>query len=294
MTRKILVPMNVHNAFHECDEAHASIPSHANAVVSPFLQPLISELSKKRPAWTYVFDGYGVLNDNGQYEYNHFTIMVEGEKTGRVWRETHWRTRQHSFAFDNKRLRAARQRGQHTETKHLKKAVKLILENMHGTTPHEFMAAARGSALPSLQGRFGDYFRDFSAAKNALVPDLINYALDNPEAIKSAIPKRASDVDHLILSRAQLDVASKVEAKVANQHFSLLVERGDKVYTERADIPGCFVATPAGDMPEDLKQAFGVLKLAPNNTLVPDLGYRASDDVFIVFNKEKSNAEGTA
>ena len=280
--RKVKVKMDIHNAFVVCDEEHVGYPKYTNPSVTLTLRPLFTALSTKRPTWEFhAHDQYGA--STGMYK--RFSIMDGDEMLGTVWVETHWRTAESKIAFDCLRLRKKRERGQHTETKDVKKATKLILENMYGQTPAEFMGAARVEGVHSLTRNLeGNRYR-YDASLRALGNVLERLVLDHPGFVKDFDPASADKVDTLLTQRSDKAMADKLSAKVDNKGFTIIVERSGKFFTERQDEEGKFTVYTVEELPDRFKQAVGILKLAEKDTLVPDLGYRAESGAYMVFDE---------
>jgi hypothetical protein len=87
--------------------------------------------------------------------------MDSQQEIGEVWASRNWRTGEYRYAFDNHRLRAKRSRGSCTETKDMKKALKLILENMYARTLSELMDTTRKSATSKTNTAIYAIQRDF-------------------------------------------------------------------------------------------------------------------------------------
>lgn len=276
--RKILVPLDVHNAFKECYETQSATIQK----VHPFLAPLLTQLSKKRPRWTFV-------SHSVQFgEAYNFKIIEDGEELGSVWVETHWRTSERKFAFDNPRLRAKRERGRHTETKDIKKAAKLIIENMYATTPSEFVAKARNTAAGAFQNHLYGFHRRHSGVVLRINETLHRFAADCPDVIKEYDPASANAVDEFIAARADAGMANTLHGIHVNGDTTLLTQRGDKFYVEKTSNPGVFAAHSLDELDDYYRQVVGALKLAPNHTLIPDLGFRVDENTFIAFPEAKT------
>lgn len=282
--RKVRIPMDVHNAFRECREVDQTSIRNTNARVDEFLVPLLTALSKKRPRWSFVATNSGNFNHalNACF-YDNFTIMESDERLGQVWVETSWRNRDKKYAFDNARLRASRQRGNHTETKDVKKATKIILENVYALTGQEIMSSARSASKSQLQTHLYTYHHKYGATKQALAPVLENLALDKPDVVKAFAPQVSDKIDTLLAQHVDVRMALRIQATMEDQKTTLLVERGGKVYAEPAKTPGQFTVLDINDLADHYKQVVGVLKLAPVGTLLPDLGFRAAEDTFVAF-----------
>jgi hypothetical protein len=282
--RTILVKMDVHNAYRKCKEDEQHSPRNINPAVLPYLVPLFAELTKKRPTWTFVTDAYGdYISSRDCYEFNRFTIMDGDEPLGTVWGTKNWRTGENRFAFDSPRLRVSRSRGNCSETKDLKKAVKVITANMYTRTLPEILNEARKTAVDKLSSKSYDVQRRYRYATERLTEAMVAFAMDNWEAFKASVPDRKNDLDALVECRTNAEAMQVVERRKL-QH-ALVVERSGKFHVEYASDPtGTSHTYTLLNLPSALREAVGVLKLVEDNTLVEDIGLRANASTFIAFN----------
>lgn len=284
--RKVLVKTNLHNVFYECREDEQDNSTNKNLEVIAHMQPLLRELSKKQPTWAFVCTSKTIMDHaNLRYGCTTFDVMCDGEKLGRLWSERHWRTGERKFAYDNKRMSAQRQRGRHTETKNLKKAVKDILTNMYPTTVQEYVHGARSVVSGKFSNTVFSLRKDRDNAVGKLQDTLVAFALDNPDTIKQYAPSAAEWVDNLFVTRDAYGPAEAASKAHQNGNSWVVACRGDTYYVSMDKSGGEIETYTIMTLPDRIKQAVGVLKIAPDGTFVPGLGYRAYENTYLVFDE---------
>jgi hypothetical protein len=287
--RKVLIPMDVHNAFRECDEDRQGDAPNINPKVDPFLHPLLTKLSKKRPTWTFVFSHSPNIDSNGTgYVHSPFTIMDGDEALGRVGKD--WRYRRGSKVYTYEiycdRLKAKLRRHSTAITSDTNKAVNLILGNMYRVTTGEFIQKVSDDAYQNLRNKLYGYERKYTNTSYSVYHQAMSFLVSNSDMFKAQYPSLASKVDDLIEASRNKDIASKLRGFIDNDEITLFAERDGKIYTFRKDAKNYDNGLYIDELSSRYKQAIGMLKLVENDTLIPYVGYRADDNVFIVFGEK--------
>ncbi len=285
----ILLPMNMHNVFRECDYDLRDAPRHANAKVHPFMTPLITELAKKRPLWTFVSRKHTNTNHpnhpNG-YCYAHFEVRVGDEVIGEIDRDVNWRDHAESYEFDCRQLRAKRQRGGSTKTKDLKKATKLITENFHplsyGEHAHKAEQLTKQAAYRAQSSR--KYA--FSQLEAKARPYVMEFLRKHWSEFIGSVLDSTLQAELLGL------LATYDEARAADEINGAINTKG--TYVKLVD--GKYVVKRIGSdevhaytnetLPNDLRGNMGALKLVNEHLLIPDIGVRGDDDTFYLLPME--------
>lgn len=282
----ILLPMNMHNVFRECDYDLRDNPRHANAVVHEFMVPLINELSLKRPMWTFVSRSSSVLSDNSVWHYARFQVRVGDEIIGEIDMDNNWRDGSKSYEFDCRQLRAKRTRGSSTKTKDLKKATKLITENFrelsYGEHAHKAEQLTKQAAYRVQSSR--KYA--FSQLEAKARPEVMGF-----------LRKHWSEfVGSILDSKLQSELAGMLdaydEARAADAINAAIGTKGTFIKL----VDGKYVATRYGDnevhvytnetLPSDLRGNMGALKLVNKDMVIPDIGVRGDEDSFYLLPME--------
>jgi len=285
--RKILVKMDTHNVFKECEEGEEGNLRNSDARVHDFLMPLFDELAKKRPTWTYVAKGWGDLSNSGTfYYYGRFTIMDGGQEIGEVWASKNWRTGENKYAFNNHRLQTTRRRGNCAETKDLKKAVKLILANMYALTTAELMDTTRSKATNKARNTIYNIQRDFRNQRDKLLPNMEAFILDNWEAFEKHNTYSLTDKQRFKEGYASAAKATEAEQLLVNNKYALVVDVGDQIHVEHSAQQGAIHSYTLDGLPLHIKQGVAILKLCDVDTLLDGVGVRTGDTTYIVFDGE--------
>lgn len=281
----ILLPMNMHNVFRECDYDARENPRHVNAVVHEFMVPLINELSLKRPMWTFVSRSSSVSSDSA-WRYARFDVRVGDETIGEIEMDVNWRDGTKSFEFDCRQLRAKRQRGGSTRTKDLKKATKLITENFH----------------PLSYGEHANKAEQLTKQAAYRVQSSRKYAFSQLEAkarteVMGFLRKHWGEfIGSVLDNKLQSELAGMLdaydEAKAADEIHTTIGTKGTFIKL----VDGKYVVKRIGSdevhiytnetLPNDLRGNMGALKLVNKDMLIPDIGVRGDEDSFYLLPME--------
>lgn len=281
----ILLPMNMHNVFRECDYEARENPRHANAVVHEFMVPLINELTRRRPTWTFVSRSSSVKADT-VFHYARFQVRVGDETIGEIDMDVSWRDGTKSYEFDCRQLRAKRQRGGSTRTKDLKKATKLITESFH---PLSYVEHAHKAEQLTKQAAY----RVQSSRKYAFT-QLEGKARTE---VMGFLRKHWSEfIGSVLDSTVQAELAGLLdaydEARAADAIHTAIGTKGTFIKL----VDGKYVVKRMGSdevhaytnetLPNDLRGGMGALKLVNENMLIPDIGVRGDEDTFYLLPME--------
>lgn len=283
--RKVHINMGVYNVFRECNEGEEGRLCNTDPRVHDTLKPLFTELSKKKPAWKYVCEGWGDMDPCGSYYlYKRFTIIEGDEELGEVWASKNWRTGEYRYAFDCHRLRASRNRGNCTETKDLKRAVKLITSNMYARTLPELMGAERRDADNKARNAIYAIQRDYRHMRDRLMPDIMAFVTSNYDEFMRTGSGKPHDKEDLLERYRRSQMADAAEADVGKNKV-LVVERNGQFHVEYDDgEAGTFHSHTLDKLPPRLKEAIALLKLYEKDKLLDGVGIRTNDKTFYIFN----------
>lgn len=282
---KVFLPMDLPNVFRECDHETRDSPRHANAKVHPFMVPLITELAKKRPLWTFVSrrtNSTSHPNDPHAHFYSLFEVRVGDEVIGEIDRDVNWRDHAESYEFDCRQLRAVRSRGSSTKTKNLKKAVKLINENFHPLSYGEHVSKAHQTINSLLYRQQSSRKYAFSQAEAKARPYVMGFLMQNWDKFVTTVTDPAVRPEVLELQERY------TEAKVADtMHDSAgkvgahVVLLDNKYVVQRAGSNDLQVYA-ADTLPDDLRGPIGMLKLAGEGAVIEDIGARGEGGALFV------------
>lgn len=284
---KTLVKMDQYNAFRRCGVEEEHLLRNAEARVHKFMVPLLQALSKQRPAWQFVSDRFGDLSPDGtHYTYSRFTIMQDGEELGWVTRASSWRSGDDKYEFDGPRLRKKRNRGNSTQTKDLKKAVKAILADVYALTLSERVAAARKDCHATIDKLVWPIQRDFRGTRDTLGMSMAEFVLQHWDAFMQVpLPTKAHELarDNLRARYERNQAAEVVEHAKRNQLGAVVIEHGTSVHVEYDKSEGTFHQYALETLPDSLKLGVAMLKLVEPETMVDNIGVRVDAKTYYVF-----------
>ena len=288
-TKTIKVPMDVHNTFRECDYELRDHERNANAKVHPFMAPLIAELSRKQPTWTFVTPierNYRERSADGLvYFYARFAVCVDDEEIGWIDYETNWRDSSKSYEFNSRQLNRKRSRGNSTKTKDLKKAAKIITASFSEMSHSEHIYAAASAVRTTtaqLKSRRHYHYNGLESGSRAEVTQFLRANWAN--FLASVPAGRREELSTLLEKYDELDGTINISAKMS-KHGAFVKLLGDKYIVQ--DAGGDDVHVFKNDtLPNALRGSIGALKLVNVDTLIPDIGVRSADNSFFVLPME--------
>lgn len=272
---QVLIPMEMPGTFRECDHNERDYDRNTKAKVHPFMVPLITELSKKRPLWTFVSHKRGTHShpsDPNAYFVCHFDVRVGDETIGQINRDVPWRDPTGSYEFDSRQLRAKRTRGTSNKTKDLKKAVKLIIENFHELSYTEHLAHGQQAVTNLLYKHLSNRKYAFSQAEIKARKYTMAFLANHWDEFLATAP--STEVCELLERYHEAQAAeamnATVSAGVTGAHVVLL---GDKYIAKRAGSDSMNLYT-SESLPDDLRTPVAALKLAGEGAVIEDIGVR--------------------
>lgn len=288
MTGKTTTPLGPHNTFRECDTREATLARNTQAVVHPFMVPLLDELAKKRPHWRYVFRyNHCTGTTAGSYSYPRFDIEDGGEVLGSVNIDTHWRTNEHSYELHNPRLRSKRERGSCAKTKHCKKAVKLILENYYKKSLSELLADSCREMATAVSRQHQSSAWEFNRIMDAARDDIAAFFINHPEVttqISFSDPKTKERFDKLPKATAAKDAAKELYDMSHANTGIYAVLRGEEVVLAKSHTD--YSVHLIDKLEPKIAAAVGILKLVDHDQPIPGVGMRISPTQFFINPKD--------
>jgi hypothetical protein len=271
--------MDMHNVFRECPYENREYMRNTNARVESFMRPLIDELARKRPTWTFVSTNHSTNSDGDiYYYYTKFSVRVGDEEIGWIDKDRSWRDGSQYYEYDCRALRKARERGHCNRTKDLKKAAKVITGSFCELSYGEHMVATqsaiRSTAHRIMSGRKYDYGQSETKARSSIMAFL--------RANWDAFLTTVSDPE-LAMLLDKYDTARDAEAVATNiaKHGAYVKLMDGKYVVNRVGGDDVHVYT-SDNLPDDLRGPIGALKMVNDNTLIPEIGVRSEDGILYV------------
>ena len=279
---KIKLPMPTYNCFAECDVEQADNPRYKNAHVDSRMEPLLAELGRKRPQWHFITYRQGTLDGSGTYaDHTCFRIEEDGEMLGELWIDRNWRTGESSFCMHNDRLRRQRERSGPTKTIHLKKAIKLVLDNYVASTITEIASRAMATVRGAVTSEVSNAAYAFRDCMDSIRPALAEYLVNRPE-VMAQVRQLCTKPEKLDKMPEAYEHKKAVDAMQLGDGVTIITARGKYIATNDG---GDLQEYTSDTLPDNVRQGVGMLKLVGPKTLVPGVGMRVDENIFFIANQ---------
>lgn len=237
----------------------------------------VTALATSRPDWWFINYGYYGTN---------CTIWYDGEEIGELDYDDH----SENFGLSCPAIRAAFQRKNWMHTKDPKKFLKAVIKNVK-PTPLEQQWSQRASGgvsalnTISASGRSGAWYNMVSNQN-----DLLAFVALHAEQFKSVSPTFKAD-DFLRNIEVWSD-AQRVQKSINDKNAVIVIKLGGGRYSicragsDTEEDGGEWKPYTDSDLPSNILEPLGIMKLMDKGKLLADYGYRFDDDTFILIPKE--------
>jgi len=227
----------------------------------------LTALSKARPQWVFTMSGYSGSNTEVWYDREMIgEINYKGDNT---------------FSYTSRSIRNSRKRGNYAFTKDPKKALKAVLENFVPTPTEVRRRERTQQALSDLSQRSG-------ASTNLTR----NWIYGQHDALAEFAYTHYDFVSQHI--KLPVDFREKYETRntwhaVAGdpKRHLYIINQQDGNY-DLCNPDGVWETFRGDELPDDIAEALGVLKLMDNGSVLANYGYRYDADTFIIVPKGDS------
>jgi hypothetical protein len=252
----------------------------------PFMHPFIEALAVKHPEWKFVGTDYRTTILEGTstiaYMYRRFEVYAGKEPLGSLWQDYSYGRRKEMYVIKNHRTEEALIRANSIKTSDLKKAVKLVDKMFYTLTSKELVEQKIKEAYSAVKDLISTKMNKARSAERAVRGHIFTYIREHLDSVLLNIPDQ-SDRDRL-QEFFTLDSEARILHGVIDVMQSFkghrIIQRGDVYYSAVSE--GVKELTN-DDLTEPMKHKLGILKLVENGQAVEDVGFRHSDDTFILF-----------
>lgn len=255
----------------------------------PFMHPLIETLAVKHPEWKFVGTDYRTTIVEGTstiaYLFRRFEVHAGRELLGYLWHDYSYGRRKDMYVIKNHRTEEALIRANAIKTSDVKKAVKLVEKMFYTLTSKELVEQKIKEAYKAVDELISTKRTNARYAERAVHGHVMKYIRAHLDAVMLNI----SDTS----DRAKLQeyFTYKDEAKILHSVIDVLqsfkghrlIQRGSVYYS--AVNEGVKEWTN-DDLTEPMKHKLGILKLVEDGQAVEGVGFRHSNDTFILFGDE--------
>jgi hypothetical protein len=258
-------------------------------VVHDRMLPLIEELCKHRPQWT--FKSANVVINTDIVAAHHFDVYENGQSLGEISVESGYRTDTGPvtyYRYDNPRLTSKRQRGIWNKTSKLDLAVKNILKAFHAKTLAETIVEVEQQVEVKLSENTRTANADFDSGFRRMGAFITGYIMAHWDTIAPELKARGAPVPDDLPER----LASKKEAEATErayrnkEGFTILTRGSDYIMVRgRGDERETEVKS-SEQLTDNIRRNLGFLKLSEGSRIIPNVGVRLNESTFFVIDKE--------
>jgi len=277
-------PLGIHNTYWVSTNAdNITLTRNKEAIVHPFMAPLIEALQLKRPSWEFEARGYGGSTPStDQAIHSAFYIYDNGEELCRIDRG--YVNGAYAYEARSPRISAKRHIGLSKRSKNLKTIASEILKQVYPLTLDEIANKQYSRAYDAAQQVTHSIRREHSSNLGLLSVSMLAYlssggrwsefeaAIDTP-AVMQAKARHFSLTEDL---RAAADI---------NKDHTVLVERPRDIVVK--PVNGAAYSSSLEALPDHMKTSLALLKMSDVNTLVNGVGVRVEADTFYIINREE-------
>ena len=251
--------------------------------VIPFLAPLLFEVIKRNPQWTFVATSgnyHERLPDGSRIRLaTRFNVVEKREVLGYVGYDRSY-SRGDQYVVGNDRISSNMERQSHTKTTKLDVALRQIKKHFSPATVDEYF----NKAIEETSGRLhrtvreaenkkGSLFRSLHDGMNEFIQNNWDMFVDtlNEAGKEEARKLKEAEIDALMLNGLQ-------NMNRNNEAYQVLIKESEYIIKHKEEI----TVIPTDKLPSELKLKLGMLKLIPVGQAVHGMGYRGTEDCFII------------
>jgi hypothetical protein len=257
----------------------------------PFMHPFIETLAVKHPEWKFVGTDYRTTMLEGTSTiatvYRRFAVHAGKELLGHLWQDYSYGRRKDMYVIKNHRTEEALIRANAIKTSDVGKAVKLVEKMFYALTTKELMEQKLKEVYKAAEDLTSNKMRQAGYAEREVRGHIMGYVRAHLDAVMLNIPDSAGR------ARLQEYFTFSDEAKILHNVIDVLqsykghkiIQRGSVYYAAVRDGDGVKELTN-DDLTEPMKHKLGILKLVEDGQAVENVGFRHSNDTFILFGDE--------
>ena len=271
-----------------------AIPPRTDGVESvagthPFMHPFIETLAVKHPEWKFVGTDYRTTILEGTSTiasiYRRFSVHSGRELLGHLWHDYSYGRSKDMYVIKNHRTEEALVRANHIKTSDLKKAVKLVDKMFYTLTSKEIVKQKIQEADKAVDALIVHKMSQSRQTLSAVRGHIMEYIRAHLEAVTLNISDPSDRVKLQEYFRLEDDtkILHSVSDILQSTRGYKIIQRGSVYYL--AVDEGVKELTN-DDLTEPMKHKLGILKLVEDGQAVEGIGFRHSDDTFILFGDE--------
>jgi len=279
------------NVYRRESKAHAT--QHiVVSVLAPLLVPFVDALIEKRPKWKFVATNRtGVVKlDDGTAasSYSFLRVYENNETIGEIDYSHTYRNNesQISYAYDNERLAAKRQRGSWNKTTKLDKAVKDVLKAFRPKDTTEIVRDRMKLVGNIVSHRVQIETRDFSFSYGKLSDQMPNFVMSNWAILSPMMLEAGLQFDPTLpelYETAEIAKAMGQSIGANGSSLCIIVRPNDYLVVRTS---GDVEIKTSEELPPEVRRKLGMLKLTEVKQYIPNMGIRCAEDTYFITGKD--------
>ena len=276
---------------------------------TPFIRPPLDELihtvAIKHPEWTFIADapwGYArAIEDSGvqsrdiiEVPIADFEVFHDKEKLGSISANGYLRNKP-AFQMINHRISEKRQRGTGTKTTDIKKALRIVEKEFGRRSMSEKLSLIKAEGVGAISTAWYNTKSNSDTVQRYFLRHMEEYLAENYEKYRDIAIGKGAKTDMLDKWDDHMR-ATQVATEIKEAHDvgnALFVHTTSTLYaaigTLNKDV--AYHTWTSDTVPDVVRRKVGMLKLVENNTFLPDIGFRISDDVFLILKETENGNE---
>ena len=248
------------------------------------LEPLLDKLLMEKPLWEFVISNIGFNN-----EVRSFTVHQDGEQLGSVsWS---YYAGDNKYVVQNPRIDRDLVRRSAYSTKSMDKALAKIRKTFSAMSIVERMEAAQGDALSGLNSLRSSKYQEYSRMHRLVTSASVTYTEGTGkegflEYLKLTDMTMYNTVMETTKAFEEHQHVHSLSKAVGNDEAAIVLQTGSMYTVKKGDK---IVRYTNDELPEHYRRKIGMLKLVEPNNMVTDMGYKATENTFVIY-EEKEDA----
>jgi hypothetical protein len=250
--------------------------------VVPHFAPFLLELIKRYPQWTFVARSgnyHERIDDQRVRLATKFDVIEKREVLGYVGYDRSY-SRGDQFVVGNDRIGKEMERQSFTKTTKMEVALRHVKKHFSPKTTDEYFEKAVQEVSENLHRLVGRANQDARGYYNSLQSSMAQYARDNWDSFVFTLNQEGKDTcAKYIEAHEKLTLNESIKALHHNgEAYTILIKDSEYIVKHKNGV----TIYPTEQLPQELKLKLGMLKLVAIGTIMEGMGYRATEDSYVV------------
>ena len=251
--------------------------------VIPHLAPFLLELIKRYPQWNFVARSgnyHERLSDGNRIRLaTKFDVLEKREVLGFIGYDNGYR-RGDQWVVGNDRISATKDRQAYTKTTKLDVALRHVKKHFSPKTNDEYFDKAINEVDGNLQRLVGKANQDTRGYYNSLQATMAEYVRLNWDSFVSTLNDEGkATCAKYMEAHEKLETHEAIKEAYHNGEANTVLIRDGNYIIKNKGVVSIF---DNEHLPQELKLKLGMLKLVAVGTVIEGMGYRATEDSYVI------------